>query len=86
MRLMNSICIVIAELLDDDLDPVKILLGCQISNAAFKPGRRSVLDSIPGGLYLLESSDFPFIIEFVVQGTLDALVHIDYQLDVVDML
>jgi hypothetical protein len=75
---VNCIGIFIAKLLNDLLDPVKLLSSSKISNDPFKTADTLYVSFVQmsGGGCVLESSDLPLIIQLVVQGALDTLIHL----------
>jgi hypothetical protein len=75
---VNCIGIFIAKLLNDLLDPVKLLSSSKVSNHPLKTADRLYVSVVQksGGRCVLESSDLPLIIQLVVQGALDTLIHL----------
>lgn len=76
VRLVNSICIFVTELIND-LPYSVVILGCQaFSNEFLKSWSVSAkLVKSPREVHSLESPLFPLVVDFIVEQTLDIDVH-----------
>jgi hypothetical protein len=77
MRLMDGICVFGAKLLYDLLDLIEFFRSGMISNDTLKAIKMVSLCQVLMGYCILKSPNFPLIVEFVVQGALDTLIHIE---------
>lgn len=79
---MDGICIVVAKLLDYLPDLFVFLTACEIPNDTLKPSKRESvawhqrMQSREGNV--LQGAGLPFVVELVVQSTLDGDVHGSY--------
>jgi hypothetical protein len=84
MGLVDGIRKIVAQLLDDFLDPLKLFGGGQISNYTLEAIDSSAVSRRRGpqrlGRDVLEGADLSFVIELVVQGALDARIHLEVRL------
>jgi len=76
MRLVDSISVIVAQLLDNLLDLVIVLVEAELPDDTLETVQVNscYVEHVPA-CDLLESSDLSLIVELVVQGALDAYIH-----------